>query len=228
MSFWGTLAKVGGAAGGFMVGGPAGAMAGYSLGSAIGGIGSHDKTAAGGGSGAPSAGNAFNAATTQQQQYGAQDRTNYQDSRNRYMDALNGGQDAFNTSVQSAYSSAMPQFQQALQGTRESAVRRGISTGDLGTSNEGDLASAFQHNLTNSIGAQASQLYGQRMGGYNSMMGADQAQANSSNNNYLDMLSGTMDRQDAAKNRKQQGQNSLLGAVGSVGGAALGAYLGHR
>lgn len=139
-----------------------------------------------------------------------------------YMDRLNGevdrgggiggGQDALNTSTAAAVSSAMPSFYQALQGIRESSVRRGISTGDLGTSYEGDLASAFQRNTENATASHASEMYqfGQ--------------------NNYLDLLSGMQDRQTASDNARRQRRSGLGGAlgglVGGIGGFAVGGPAG--
>jgi hypothetical protein len=69
------------------------------------------------------------------------------------------GQGAVNDSVNAAVSSAMPQFQDQIQGLRESAINRGVQYGDIGTRNEGSLASAFQRNLANLAGSQSMQLY---------------------------------------------------------------------
>ena len=60
---------------------------------------------------------------------------------------LGGGQDALNKWAQSAMSSAMPGLQAQLQQSQEGAQRRGISTGDLGTSYQGDVLGAFQKNI---------------------------------------------------------------------------------
>jgi hypothetical protein len=47
---------------------------------------------------------------------------------------------------------ALPDLRQnGLQMTREDAIRRGISTGDLGTSNEGDVVSSWGRNLANCL-----------------------------------------------------------------------------
>src|SRR5258708_7668871 len=50
-----------------------------------------------------------------------------------------GWQDAFNQSAGSFLAQALPSLRSNLQMTREDSQRRGIGTGDLGTSNEGDL-----------------------------------------------------------------------------------------
>lgn len=201
MSFLKTLGKVAGGAGGFLLGGPAGAYAGYKLGDAVtGGGGGHPNTAA----------DAYGTATTDSGSYANEDR-------NRFLDTLNGGQEALNTSTQAAVSSAMPQFQHQLQGIRESAQRRGISNGEVATNYEGDLASAFQRNIANSVGSQAVALQGQKTQALGGLQSEER-------NQYLDLLSGNLDRQQQEKNRKQSFWNGLIGAAGG----AAGAYFGSR
>lgn len=204
MSFWSSLAKVGGAVGGFALGGPAGAAAGYGLGSIASGGGGSSSSGTGGRQGG------MDAATAQQGQYAQTDR-------NRYLGALGGGQQALDTSTQAAISSGMPQLNQNLQSSREDAIRRGISTGDLGTSNEGDIYSAFQRNIANSTAGQAMNLYNTQAQSYGNL-------ATNSGNNYLDLLTGGLDRQQQQTNQKTSFWNSLI----SAGGQAAGAYLGNR
>lgn len=199
MSFLSGLAKIGGAAGGFLLGGPAGAMAGYSLGSALGG--------GGGGGGQP---NGLEGATQQQGQYATQDR-------NRYLDALSHGQEAVNTSTQAAVNNALPSFMKNLQGSREDAIRRGASNGDLQVSNEGGLTSAFQRNIASGAGAQAANVYGQTTAGYGALAGG-------SSNNYLDLLSGGADRAQAGENNKYGLAGGIIGAIGQ----GVGAYYGRK
>lgn len=201
MSFWSGLAKIGGAVGGFALGGPAGAAAGYSLGSALGGSGG------GGGSKGPSG---LDRATSQFGSYTTPDR-------NRYLDTLSGGQDALNTSTKAAISAGMPQLNQELQSQRESNVRRGVSTGDLGTSFEGDITSAFQKHIADSTAAQALGLFNTQAQGYGNLY-------NSDTGNYLDLLQGGADRAQAKSNQKTSFWNSLIGAGAQLGGA----YLGNR
>ena len=113
--------------------------------------------------------------------------------------------------------SAMPDFNKALQGVRENSIARGISTGDLGTSYEGDLASAFQRN----IAGQAANLYGQRLSGYEGLYGQDQNASQQAQNQYLDLLTGQRDYEEQQKEAKQANQSSLFGAIGQLGGMAL-------
>lgn len=139
--------------------------------------------------------------------------------RNQYLDILGGGQDALNTSVKSAVSAAMPQFNQEMQTTRENAVRRGISTGDLGTSYEGDLASAFQRNISEAAGQQALGLFNSRLGAAGNMYGNDQS-------TYLSMLRGNQDYQMAAQNAKRQRSAGLFGGLGALAGGIFGGPTG--
>lgn len=184
MSFWSKLAGVAGAAGGFMLGGPAGAMAGYGLANGL--------TSGGGSDGGASAPGGDLAA--QYQQYMNSQRTGA------------GAQDALNTSTRAAVDAAMPSFRGQLQGVRENAIARGASTGDLGTSYEGDLASAFDAHTKNAVASQAAGMY------------------NEGQNRYADLLTGGMDRQTQDQNYQRQRKAGLWGSLGS----ALGAWAGGR
>lgn len=108
--------------------------------------------------------------------------------------------------IRSQISSAMPQFNQALGGVRQNAIQRGISTGDLGTSYEGDLASSFQKHIADSVAGQSFNLF----------------QGN--RNTYLDLLSGGMDREDNAQNESRNRKSGLIGA----GLKAAGSFFGGR
>lgn len=199
MSFLSGLARIGGAAGGFLVGGPAGTLAGYSLGSALGGGGHKD-----------SRGDPLTGAAGEYAGYAKQDR-------NRFLGALEGGQEAVNQSTSAAVQNALPGFMKNLQGSREDAIRRGASNGDLQTSYEGDLMSAFQRNVSNAAAGQAANVYGQQVAGYGNL-------ANGSSNTLLDLLAGNRDAEQAKQNNKYGLVGSLLGAAGN----AAGAYYGSR
>lgn len=116
------------------------------------------------------------------------------------------GQGQLASLIQSQVAQAMPQFSGALQGVRENAIRRGMSTGDLGTSYEGDLASAFQNHIAQSVGQQAFNLF----------------QGN--RNTYLDLLSGAMDREDNAQNSASNRKSGLFGSIIGGLGSAAGAF----
>ena len=131
----------------------------------------------------------------------------------RYMRALTDysdpmhGSGELSTMIQDQVASAMPQFNRALSGVRQNAIQRGLSTGDLGTSYEGDLASTFQRNIAHAISGQSYDLF------------------QSNRNNYLDLLSGGLDREQDRNNqnanRKGGFFNSLLGGAGMVLGGLL-------
>jgi hypothetical protein len=121
----------------------------------------------------------------------------------------NFGQDQLAKTTQATVQNALPSFLQNLQGTKEDNIRRGISTGDLGSSFEGDLTSAFQRNIANSVAGQAANMFGQRT---NLLYGAQE---------------DALDREQAAQNnagqRKSSFLNGLISTIGSVVGASMGA-----
>lgn len=131
---------------------------------------------------------------------------------------LSGGQGALDQYAQSAMSAAMPQLNAALQGQAESNVRRGVSTGDLGTSFQGDIYSAFQNNFSNAVGQQSMNMY-------NTNVGAESSLYNNDENRYEQELYGNRDNQTAQKNAKNQQTNALIGGLGDVIGGAAGAFL---
>jgi hypothetical protein len=116
-----------------------------------------------------------------------------------------GWEDAFQRTAGATINNALPQLRQQLQLTREDAIRRGVSTGDLGTSNEGDLVSAWSRNLDNTLGSMAMQGY------------------ENNRNRYLDLLTGRMDRDTASKNRVS---NTLSGLFSGASQAAAAYYGG--
>lgn len=134
----------------------------------------------------------------------------YGDPNDRYNQAIvdeaggDGWQDEFEQSAGAYMNRAMPQFRQQLQLTREDGIRRGISTGDLGTSYEGDLASAFQQNMSDTLGSMA------------------QAGYENSRGRYLDLLTGRLDRNTAASNNRNR-QWWEVGKTGiNAGAMAMG------
>lgn len=145
----------------------------------------------------------------------------YQQSRNQYLDLLNNGQQAFNESARAAVEAAMPSFNSQLNGIRESAIRRGVQNGELGTSYEGDLASAFDKNLTNAISGQALNLYGTRLSGYGGLMRQDYGAEEDSTNRYLDLLVGDQDRKELQRQRKLREQQGWAGLGVDLLGRAL-------
>lgn len=112
--------------------------------------------------------------------------------------------DYIGKTIESLTASRMPAFMGELQNVRENAVRRGITGGDLSTSYEGDLASAFQKNIVNETGSRAYDAY------------------QSSRNRLTDMLAGQRDYETAQANAKRK----RGGLFGKIIGTAAGAFLG--
>ena len=106
--------------------------------------------------------------------------------------------------LESYTSERMPGFQSELQQAREGAIRRGATGGDLGTSYEGDIISAFDRNTKNTAGRFAMDNY------------------NTSRERYLDLLTGQRDYDTAQANAKRK-RGGLFGKIlGTVGGTILG------
>ncbi len=114
-----------------------------------------------------------------------------------------GYEDAFNRTAGATIRNALPAFRNGLQMTRENAIRRGVSTGDYGTSAEGDLASAWDRNLSNALAGQSLNAY------------------EDNQNRYLDLLTGGMDRATAEQNAKKKNKGNLYGGIGAIGGFLL-------
>lgn len=137
----------------------------------------------------------------------------------QYEDILGGGQDALNQSIESAMSAAMPEFRKAMQGTQETEIARGVGLGELGTSYEGDLESAFQRNIANAAGSQALGLYGEQLG-------AAQYGYESGENRFMDVLSGNRDYETSLANANRKRKSGLMGALGGLAGGAIGGPFG--
>jgi hypothetical protein len=118
----------------------------------------------------------------------------------------NYGQQQLKDQTTAAVQNALPSFLQNMQGTKEDNIRRGISTGDLGTSFENDLTSAFQRNIANSVAGQESGLLQSRTG---SLLGA-----------YNDDL----DREQAARNNASGARSGFIGGLIKTGGYLAGGF----
>ena len=125
------------------------------------------------------------------------DALSTEDKLGRY---LASGQNSVNASTAAATSAAMPEFNQALQGIRESSIRRGVNLGDIGTRDEGSLASAFQRNIANVAGQGAMQNY----------------------NTGLERLYGYRDWRTGQDNAKAARRAGAWSALGGLAGTALG------
>lgn len=139
----------------------------------------------------------------------AKDPTSPENLHGRYAAALDdagkgtGWEDAFKRTAGAVMTNALPGLRNDLQMTRENAIRRGVSTGDYGTSAEGDVTSAWQRNIANALAGQ-------------SMVGYEDSQ-----NRYLDLLTGQMDRNTGEENAKKKNKSGLLGGIGAAAGFFL-------
>lgn len=129
------------------------------------------------------------------------------DKQIQYEERGGGFAKAFQDTAGAFLEGAMPQFRNDLQLTRENAVRRGVSTGDLGTSYEGDLSSAFHRNLSNALAGLSSSGY------------------ENSRNRLMSLLSGKtgMDMNDYNQHANMWGSigGSLIKTAGDWGPLAL-------
>jgi len=116
-----------------------------------------------------------------------------------------GFADAFKQTAGSFLQDQMPGFMKNLQLTREDGIRRGISTGDLGTSTEGDLTSAFQRNIANALGGLSLQGY------------------EGSRNRIMDLLSGKTGMDINDLNSQYNFLGGLLNGGFQLASAAIGA-----
>lgn len=248
MGFWRSLAKVGGAAGGFVLGGPAGAAAGYQLGS----IGE------GGGSQPPSGpapiasrrerpGAALASTANAHPAYDpAPDQAGVAAARSRYETAAGSGQNELNAYTTSAINQGMPALRNTLQGIREGTARRGISNGEIAAGYEGRAVGDFSQNIANAVGSQAvnirnsqqagaADLYGKSLGSRDSNREFDRAGVNSDreyqrslNNDERDWEASQLDRQTASDNASAQRKSNVWGSILNTGAQLGGAYLASR
>jgi len=147
-------------------------------------------------------------------------------SRREYENHLDSGDESLNEWTRAAISSGMPAFEQALQGVRETAISRGVGLGELGTSYEGDLASAFERNIANAVSSQAMNLYNTRSAGRSELYQTDVDRAEGSRGRYLGLLTGERDYDIARENMRRQRRGGLFGGIGSLIGGVGGFLVG--
>lgn len=150
------------------------------------------------------------------------------ESRNRYLEMLAGGPEALNTYARSAAESARGALMGDLQGAREMAQRRGISTGDLGTSYEGDIFSAYDKNLSNAVAGQSMNMLDFQASGARDMYGMDVEMGDNRRNRYLDLIAGHLDRQAGERESRRAGRAATNQAIGGAVGIGAGIYMGRR
>lgn len=161
----------------------------------------------------------------EQARHGSLERTAGK-SRQQYEGILGQGQEAYTTATRGLVEASLPSFYEGLQDVREGAVRRGMTTGDLGTTYEGNLASAFQKNISNAAAQNAMGLYNTRLGAYGGLYGQDVGRADESRNRYLDLLASARDFRQGQINAQRRRRSGLGGALGGLAGGLIGGPLG--
>lgn len=257
MGFWRTLAKVGGAAGGFVLGGLPGAAAGYRLGGTGEGGGSQPPSGPAPTTGTPRSGRpgglygrALDQGTQMQQdadaKQRAEDDAGVNAARTRYETAAGSGQDELNAYTTSAINQGMPALQSTLQGIREGTARRGISNGEIAAGYEGRALGDFSQNIANAVGGQAmnlrqsqqqgaADLYGKSLYSRDSTRQFDRAgvtgdreYARALSNDDRDWEASQLDRQTASDNAAAQRKSNVWGSILQTGAQLGGAYLSGR
>lgn len=248
MGFWRTLAKVGGAAGGFVLGGPAGAAAGYALGGlGEGGGGAQPQAGPAPTTARPRPGRALASAMSTRPAYNpAPDQAGVDAARQRYETAAGSGQAELNASTTSAINQGMPALRGTLQGIREGNARRGVSNGEIASGYEGRALGDFGQSIANSVGSQAlalrnsqqqgaSDLYHSALSSRDSNREFDRAGANSDreydrslSNDERDWEASQLDRQTATNNAGEQRKSNIWGSILQTGAQLGGAYLAGR
>lgn len=117
-----------------------------------------------------------------------------------------GWEDAYNKTAGAQLANALPDLRNSLQMQRENSIRRGVSTGDYGTSAEGDLVSAWGRNIGNSFAGQAAGMY------------------NASRGRYMDLLSGKLSYNTNQENSNRNFYGGLISGGMQAGAMAMGGY----
>lgn len=120
-----------------------------------------------------------------------------------------------------SYNLLADQLDRRLKGLRGQQVGMGRLNTGFATSDEDDLVREGRDQLTNMLLA-ASMNAAQMDLSRTNMLGS---YAGQQQQNYYDLLSGGLDRETAERNARQQKRGGLWGAVGAIGGAALGSVV---
>jgi hypothetical protein len=114
------------------------------------------------------------------------------------------------------------QFGQDVTDLRGAAAGAGRLKTGFYDQDVGRLATSEAAQVTRDLAGQAMNAASLKAGTLESATGTQEEEQN----RYLDLLSGQLDREQAARNAKQQGKSSLFGALGSIGGAIAGGPIG--
>jgi hypothetical protein len=142
--------------------------------------------------------------------------------RSGVLAGLEGGQKALEASTMAAMSAAMPSLFKALQGTKESNIRRGLYNGETPTSYEGDVMSAFQGNIADSVAGQSMNLWDRQQSGREHLLDLSTASGFRARENYYDLIAGKLDRDQAKRQAKAEENAGIAKGIGSIVGGIFG------
>lgn len=121
---------------------------------------------------------------------------------------------------------AVDQSQLAFRNNLRDLKGRSVKNGRLNTGffdeDAGELALDSERNLNNLISQQSINALGMQQTNDARLLGAGENQQQQ----YLDLLSGGLDREQAEKNRREQRRSSMWGSLAQLGGTAIGFLAG--
>lgn len=128
----------------------------------------------------------------------------------------------FDTAVRGATDNARRAFGDDIEGLKGSSVRNGRLNTGFFDEDAGRMYERSNANLNNTISQYAMASQGQQMDANSRYLGAQQNQQNQ----YLDLLSGGIDRETAEENARKQRRASMMSGMMSLAGTAIGAFGG--
>lgn len=171
-----------------------------------------------GGSAAPSATQqAYDAATKRRGQVAQSTEQSYLDADNAF-----DPQQALNQYSEGAISNFHTQLSKELAGLKDSEAGGGRLNSGFFDEDQGKVATDLGTQLQSDLNQHALETAGMRQ-----QQIAQRGQyAQGANQDYNDLLSGELDRQQAADNAKRQQKGSLLGAGATIAGTIFGGPIG--
>lgn len=131
-------------------------------------------------------------------------------------------QDGLERSVRGATDRSQMAFRNNLRDLTGRAVKTGRLNTGFFDEDAGELALDSKTNLDAIIAQYAITAQGQQMSNDNALVNAGQQQEQQ----YMDLMTGGLDREQMERNRKAQERGSLLKGLATIGGTAIGAMLG--
>ena len=165
----------------------------------------------------PSLGEMYHNALLGTQQGGAADLPGAIDRVRNY-----NAQGALDTYTRAATDRSQLAFRNNLRDLKGSEVRNGRLNTGFFDEDVGQLALDSNRQLNDQIGSRALEASQMQQTNDARYLGAAEQQQQQ----YFDLLTGGLDREQAEKNRQSQQRSSLLGSLASLGGTAIGFLAG--